>query len=304
MTSPSTTQPKILTLALSGPSTSGKSTLSYLLHTLFSPSSPSPPILPTPPLHILADDYMLDDPFLPLSPSGRFPDAETTSSINMPELLKTLRYVQDASTNGGQAERLPEGFLSWQSLDFDALRRDAAALVGGDDVVRSLRQELEEGIGTDGLGVLRGGGVRLVILDGFLLYHDSTIRELCDLKILLRLSKSEAKKRRGVKKGYWGNRSPEDKDGMGDLVGLGDRFGVVDFWRREDYFEECVWKGWEGGVGWAFEEGDVEGVVREKAIQEGIVVGDLDLGPREQAEWVVRVVAEWLRGALREGGKG
>jgi hypothetical protein len=35
-------------------------------------------------LHIIADDYMLNDPFLTLSLSGRFLDAETTSFINMP----------------------------------------------------------------------------------------------------------------------------------------------------------------------------------------------------------------------------
>jgi hypothetical protein len=39
---------------------------------------------------------------------------------------------------------------------------------------------------------------RLVILNEFSLYHDESMRQLHDLKILLRLSKSDAKRRREV----------------------------------------------------------------------------------------------------------
>jgi nicotinamide/nicotinate riboside kinase len=298
---PTQKNPKILTLALSGPSTSGKSTISYLLHSLF---TREPPLTPTPPLHILADDFMLDDPFLPRSRTGRFLDAETVNSIDVKGLIATIRYVQDPSLSGGQGISMPPHFLSWQTLDFDKLRWDAGELAGGDEAVGQLRKGLEQLIGAPVLDCLRSGDIRIVILDGFLLYHSPLLRELCDLKILLRLSKAEAKRRRGLKPGYWNNRSPSDKDGMGNLVGLGPEFGKVDFWRLEEYFEECVWHGWESGVGWLFEDGDVEGKVRRDGGDESIVVGDVDLGPDEQAEWVVDVVGSWVGGVLDGKGEG
>lgn len=43
---------------------------------------------------------------------------------------------------------------------------------------------------------------RMVLVDGFLLYHDLAIRERLDVRLFLRLSHDTAKKRRFTRQGY------------------------------------------------------------------------------------------------------
>ncbi len=70
----------------------------------------------------------------------------------------------------------------------------------------------------------QGQGVRMVIVEGFMLFNFAGIRERCDVRLFVRLSRGEARRRRMKRPGY----GSEAKEG--------------EFWKTEDYFEKMVWR--------------------------------------------------------------
>ncbi len=64
----------------------------------------------------------------------------------------------------------------------------------------------------------------MVIVEGFMLFNFAGIRERCDVRLFVRLSRGEARRRRMKRPGY----GSEAKEG--------------EFWKTEDYFEKMVWR--------------------------------------------------------------
>ncbi len=144
-----------------------------------------------------------------------------------------------------------------------------------DSVIKRVEREVR------GEGMMKGR--TLVIVEGFLLFGRSvpgSLRDLFDLKILLRASYGDAKRRR------------EGRNGYVTLEG---------FWEDpEGYFDEVVWpnyvgehgglvglgEGGDGGWGWGWKE--------------GVRVSDEGWGLEECLEWVVGVV----RGEVKKGDGG
>lgn len=127
---------------------------------------------------------------------------------------------------GGALALLPPDFKSWHDDAFPALGADALRMVSRDEVEK-LREEVSSSCALSPYNAQsesESSKIIIIILEGFLLYHRVDILQRLDCALFLRLSKSEAKRRRMSRPGY----GAEAQGG--------------EFWKTEEYFEECVWR--------------------------------------------------------------
>lgn len=127
-----------------------------------------------------------------------------------------------------------------------------------------------------------GEGLKICLLDGFLLYSREMqeVMDQLDVKMFLLVSKAKATHRR------------EARDGYVTLEG---------FWKDPpDYVDKIVWPNYAESHAWLFEKGDVEGeldgaVLKEKKIlaQQG---RGLDVDMEMTFEWTVNTLLEHLEG--------
>ncbi|KAF2689654.1 P-loop containing nucleoside triphosphate hydrolase protein [Lentithecium fluviatile CBS 122367] len=163
-----------LLLGISGPSSSGKTTLSRLLRDIF-------------PLHQLTilhlDDFYHTDADIPVK--GGIQDWDCIESLNLPQLQSTLAYIKE------HAESPPE-FVSKEDQNS----------VGEHGVDGHVVQRLKEGVRA--LVEERRWRKKIVIVDGFLLFSEGMkdIREAFDVRLFLRTSYKTAKGRREARSGY------------------------------------------------------------------------------------------------------
>ncbi|MCJ1391884.1 ribosylnicotinamide kinase [Xylographa bjoerkii] len=205
------------------------------------------------------DDFNKDFAALPVRPNGLL-DADAVDSTDIPRFKSAVLHA----TRTG--EMLP-GFASWQDPEQVALERAIAVGRVSDRKRQAAKAALD--------AARRGREV--AIIEGWLLYQDEEIRRMADVKLFLRTSKAAAKYRRMTRPGYG---DPETKD----------------FWRTEEYFEECVWENYvENSKGW-FVGGDVEGEPDEELCKrEGLAMRpSLDMSVEETFEWAVEVICEAL----------
>lgn len=165
---------KTLLIAISGPSCSGKTTLSRLLRDTI------------PRCFIIhQDDFYKTDAEIPIkrTSDGRdLQDWDCFESIDYQKLLDTVRYVK----NHG---KLPAGFESMED-------RNAVGHVDVDDgAIEQCRQRLADSMPQ---------GVHVVILDGFLLFSRAMteLMQLFDRGLLLRADHDTVRARREARKGY------------------------------------------------------------------------------------------------------
>ncbi|KAF2130818.1 P-loop containing nucleoside triphosphate hydrolase protein [Dothidotthia symphoricarpi CBS 119687] len=157
-----------LILAISGPSSSGKTTLSRLLRSL-SPAQTSI-------LHL--DDFYLPDTSIPVK--NGIQDWDCLESLDLPLLEKALHTIKSTG----------------QTPDWLVSKEDQNS-VGEHGVPEAVIQEVRQ-------RVKEWGGRRIHIIDGFLLFSRSMpqIQPLFDIKLFLRTSYSTAKARREARSGY------------------------------------------------------------------------------------------------------
>ena len=165
-------------LAISGPSSSGKTTIARHLVNIF-PSS----------LLLHEDDFYRPEAELPLR--AGFRDWDCAAAIDIPALLRALTHIKEHGT-------LPEWLDS----------KEAGNEVGEDGVRSETLERLRERVGKwfdkrKGSG-RDSGEKRLVVVDGFLLFGESVkeVRDALDIKTLLRASFEKAKARRERRSGY------------------------------------------------------------------------------------------------------
>ncbi|MCJ1286447.1 ribosylnicotinamide kinase [Xylographa opegraphella] len=205
------------------------------------------------------DDFNKPINQLPTQPNG-LPDADALASTDIPRFKSAVLHAQ-------RTGRLPPGFTSWQ--DPAQLAMERALAVGH-------VSEARRAAATAALDAARRGR-EVALLEGWLLFQDEDIRRMADVKLFLRTSKAAARHRRMTRPGYG---DPDTKD----------------FWRTEEYFEECVWGNYVRNSGGWFVGGDVEGEPDEELCRrEGLVMRPgLEMGVEETFEWAVRVVCEAL----------
>lgn len=172
---------KVIILAISGPSSSGKTTLSGLLRSVIPVSC-----------IIHEDDFFLPEDQLPFR-SG-FRDWDCVAALDIPKLLQVLGHVKESGVlPTWQASMVDYQESSEPTMDKGMLellkRRFAARLAVGE---------------SKGKGKQAEGEIQIVILEGFLLFGNSVsdVRKQLDIKIWLRSTYETTKERREKRKGY------------------------------------------------------------------------------------------------------
>lgn len=252
------TSSRPLLVALSGPSSSGKTTLARLLTRIF----PSTSIL-----H--ADDYYHTDSDIPIHNGVQ--DWDCAEAINIPKLSAALTRVK----SGEDVQKVQNGMASMEIPEGEGEK------VQWEEVVNRLKKDTDSW--ESALRERRGEGWkprRLVVVDGFLLLGPSvsTIRELFDVRILLRSGYEDSKRRREARSGY----------------------ATLEGWWQDPpgYFDEIVWPNYVKEHGFLFEDEDVQGQVREDIARKEDIEVVPGMGERSLDEtlgWVVEVVRRALR---------
>jgi nicotinamide/nicotinate riboside kinase len=162
---------KCLLVGLSGPSSSGKTTIARLLRDIL----PNAFILHE-------DDFYKTDAEIPINKEHDLADWDCLESINLPALESALTYIK---ANG--------------SIPSDLESKEDQNSVGQVNVDAALVERLKQKVSTSGLE-----HVRVAIVDGFLLYSQDmvAVRDTFDLKLFLRTDYETAKKRREARSGY------------------------------------------------------------------------------------------------------
>lgn len=127
----------------------------------------------------------------------------------------------------------------------------------------------------------------IVILEGFLLYHMSAIRNRLDGKLFLRLNHEEARRRRSTRPSY----GAEAKEG--------------EFWKAEDYFEKMVWRNYVEQHADLFENGNVNGSVDKMTCSErGIMMQEgINVKVEQTLTWAVDTVISLLKTRVESSSK-
>lgn len=244
-----------LLVALSGPTSSGKTTLARLLARIF----PSTSIL-----H--ADDYYHTDSAIPVHDGVQ--DWDCAEAINLPKLETALGRIKNGEDVDGIISHVA-------SMEIPEGEGEAGQC---DEVLEKLKVEIEQWEAI--LGADTGGAWkrrRLVIVDGFLLLGPSvrSLRNLFDVRILLRSRYEDSKRRREARSGYT----------------------TIEGWWEDPpaYFDRIVWPNYVKEHGFLFQGQDVQGnLIDHVAAQAGI-----DVVPG-MSHWSLPETLTWIVGLLRD----
>jgi len=240
--------PRTLLLGLSGPSSSGKTTLARLLRAALAPHA----------FIVHEDDFYHADSAIPLrtmSDGRRLPDWDCADAIDAAALRRMLAFAREHG-------RPQDGFDSIQGGN------EVREVQVGEEVVRRWTEEFG--------ALLAEEEMRVCIVDGFLLFSEemSGVRELFDVRMLLRADFATVKARREVRKGY---------------------VTLEAFWEDpEGYVDEVVWPNYVKDHAFLFKDGDVEGELDEHKVSE---LG-IDVAPKESVNDMT-LCFEWASQILR-----
>ena len=249
--------PHATILGLSGPSSSGKTTLARLLRSIFPHT-----------LIVHEDDFYRPEEALPFRAGLR--DWDCAAALDIPSLVEALRFIREKG-------RLPDWLVSKE--DQNSVGEHGVPL----DMVGRLRDRVKawaQGKGKEILSEAR----KMVILDGFLLFGESVreVREVIEIKMLLRAKFAKAKDRREKRSGY---------------------VTLEGFWEDPPgYVEKVVWPGYVAEHGFLFEDGDVDGAVNEKVVESlGIQVcpGGGEWSMEKVLGWAVDHILETLEASAK-----
>ncbi|KAL9610844.1 MAG: hypothetical protein Q9167_004484 [Letrouitia subvulpina] len=238
--------PAIL-IGLSGSPSSGKTTIAHLI----------PLVLPasTPWFILQENDFFIPKHLLVPDANGDL-DMDCRNAIDFSAFIRLMNFTK---REGG----LPPGFRSLQPEDE---RPDVKAQISSEAIEQLQAVMASMGFLNDGRPV--------GIVDGFLLYHDPRLRDLLDVKILLRCSSDKSDERRAGKSDYQGPDAEKD------------------IWR--EHLDKILQRNFIQEHEVLFQNGDVEGSPIED-ICEGIGIAvqpRLDFGLEEALRWVVDTICK------------
>ena len=167
-------------VALSGPTSSGKTTIATALKSIF------PPTTPFSILH--ADDFYKADSQMPIH-STKVRDWDCAAALDLPKFRDTLRHIRA----GGET---PHKLIKQGGLE-DGVHAHKSGLE--EDFLERARQDVAKWL--EGVRKQR----KIVLVEGFLLFGEGVKDELAglfDLRILLRSSREQSMQRRKSRNGY------------------------------------------------------------------------------------------------------
>ncbi|KAK6504848.1 ribosylnicotinamide kinase [Arthrobotrys musiformis] len=265
-------------IAISGPSSSGKTSISRLLRAAFTSKTltPSPPTCTI--LH--ADDFYIPDSDLPLVELGttgeKVQDWDCPEALNFPLFLSSLKHAK-------QFGSLPESHQSYEVThavgvdeSISKLANEVGPAGNGQEKILELEKKVVGWLnGVE--GELGRKVERIVIVDGFLIFGTGVPEELkreFDIKLMIRTPYEKAKQRR------------EDRAGYTTMEG---------FWQDpQGYFEFLVWPAYVKQHSYLFEKGDMgTGVLTEEALANGLrTPAGTDLTLMQTLEWAVETIEQ------------
>ena len=174
---PQSNKPVPFLIGISGPSCSGKTTLSRVLKD----------VLPNA-LVVHEDDFYKTDSAIPIKNGVQ--DWDCSESINLPLLVSTLRNYKDTGIIESNFRHEEDN-----EMEVPELKDLQSVIASHHSSFKELLRRLEEG----------GNGITsIVIVEGFLLYSEELkpVRDLMDVKIFLRVDYQTMKERRENRNGY------------------------------------------------------------------------------------------------------
>ena len=191
---------KILLIGVGGPSSSGKTIASKSLQKLF-PNS----IL----LH--QDDFYVHDDDIPLDPIRQEKNWDSPEAINFDKFIEYLKTVKSGKDIPQKIDSLePEPDLKLTNVQLNQLK------IKINDTFRNYL---------------------IIIVDGFMLFHDPYVSDLFDIKLFYHASYNTLKTRRSNRQGY---------------------STVAGFWvDPPNYFDDFVWPAYENSHKYLFKNGDI-----------------------------------------------
>ncbi|KAJ5298927.1 uncharacterized protein N7443_007047 [Penicillium atrosanguineum] len=266
MTDPDPNPPQALIVGISGPSSSGKTTLARLLQRIFcGVSLDSTKALNTFIIH--EDDFYYPDDQIPYTttPSGtRIQDWDTVSAIDTAFLSQALSYVRETGHLPPRLQSKEDQNEKGESGVPDSLVSELRDLVG-----KRLSSASKSNVGT------------IAFMEGFLLYappqdEGHVLRKVhgaIDLPLFLPASYANVKRRREGRSGYVTiGAAPEPEEGQG----LGEKGGEVDLEGEDDrppqnfwvdppgYVDDVVWPRYVEDHAWLIVAKEGEGSLVER----------------------------------------
>jgi len=173
-----------------------------------------------------------------------------------------IRVIEFVKSEG----KMPPGFQPDQ--DGTCEREHASTLVGEEVLNESREMMAKSGHFENGQPVC--------LVEGFLLYHEPRIRELLDVKLLLRTTKEMARARRFEKPDYAGEHAKEE------------------FWKTNAYFDRAVWPNHVEEHSVLYHNSDVEGAPRRRLCKQFRI----QIQPR--LEMTIEEVLRWATSSIAE----
>ncbi|KAI1846479.1 hypothetical protein JX265_004997 [Neoarthrinium moseri] len=247
---------KAVIVGISGASSSGKTTLARLLRDIL----PNTFILHE-------DDFYKAESELPTR-DGLL-DWDCAEALSIPDMTKALSHIRGNGT-----------FPPF--VDSKEDQNSVGKCPVSDAKIAAMKSKVDEWLqpGRKGHEILKEGGLKVCLLDGFLLYSKDlqSAMDLLDIKLFLLVSRAKATQRR------------EARDGYVTLEG---------FWADPPgYVDKIVWPNYAESHAWLFEDGDVEGTLSERALAETKILAQkglgLDVDMETTFEWTVNMLIEQL----------
>ncbi|KAK6063108.1 fructosamine kinase [Seiridium cupressi] len=281
---------KAVIVGISGASSSGKTTLARLLRGIF----PNTFILHE-------DDFYKPESELPMK-DGLL-DWDCAEAISIPDMTKALEHIHaggtfpvstmktPSRTEHGRMLGTPQHVVSATGLtkatpqpfvDSKEDKNSVGKCPVSDAKIAEMKSKVDAWTqpGQRGHEILTKSGLKICLLDGFLLYSKEMvgIMDLLDIKLFLLVSKAKATQRREARDGY---------------VTLGG------FWADPPgYVDKIVWPNYVESHAWLFEGGDVEKPLKESSLAEKNILAQkdkgLDIDMETSFEWTVDTLIRQL----------
>ncbi|KAH3901381.1 related to Nicotinamide riboside kinase [Saccharomycodes ludwigii] len=164
---------KVLIVGMSGCSSSGKTTLSKITSEVIPQS-----------ILIHEDDFFKHDDQIPIDPKYNIANWDSPDALDIPLFIKELDHIK--KTGGCE---ISNKLIHNNNVD------DLQKFNLDSNFLTQLKKKYADLL-------IKHSNLKIVLVDGFMLFHDDLLRSKFDIKLLFRAKYSTLKKRRGARPGY------------------------------------------------------------------------------------------------------